>query len=427
MKTYLLVCSSMIPLLIIGCSDNRVDPPGNPLQLSVEDVGCAEAFLKFSLAASEIQRTLTFKRGDSTIATLTMIGQDSLFVDQGLLPKKTYTYTLAAGNWSAAAQATTMDTTSHNVTWETTMLGDGSSPVLYDVVILNDTLAYAVGEIYIRDSLGNIDPHAYNMVKWNGTSWQLMRIQFYTICGQSSRTSYPARAVFAFSETDMWIAMGGSQVARWNGTAQIATQCLPVSFSIRKLWGEHSNSLYAVGTLGTIMHYADGAWQQIASGTTVNINDIWGANTTSNGEPLILAAASNRYSAGELKLLQLNGTAPADTLEWSLQRRPLTVWFDSPNKIYVGGSGLFVGQPGRWKELTNLPNYAPARIRGTRKNNVWVVGSFGLCGHFNGLTWKSYPEVGLNGEYESVAVTETSIIAVGYADNRAVIVRGVLK
>jgi hypothetical protein len=392
----------------------------------VEDIGCTEASLRFSLEASERQRTIMLKRGDSTIASITMSGKDSLFVDEGLMPKNIYTYTLSNGNWSTTAQVTTMDTTSHNVTWQATKLGEGSSSVLYDVAIVNDTLAYAVGEIYIRDSLGNIDPHAYNMVKWNGTSWELMRIQFYTVCGQANRTPYPASAVFAFSATDIWIAMGGSQIARWNGTTQTATLCLPVSFSVKKLWGEHSNSMYAVGALGVIMYYTGGTWQQIESGTTVTINDIWGANTTSNGEPLILAAASNRYSAGELKLLQLNGTAPAETLEWSLQRRPLTVWFDSPNKIYVGGSGLFVGQPGRWKELTTLPNYVSACIRGTRKNNIWVVGAFGLCSHFNGTTWKTFPEVGLNGAYESVAVTETSIIAVGYADNRAVIVRGVL-
>ncbi|MGH2567306.1 MAG: hypothetical protein ACRDGA_03130 [Bacteroidota bacterium] len=36
------------------------------------------------------------------------------------------------------------DTTSHNFAWQTFVLGDGNS-ILYDVAIVNDTLAYAVG------------------------------------------------------------------------------------------------------------------------------------------------------------------------------------------------------------------------------------------------------------------------------------------
>ncbi|MBI3006249.1 MAG: hypothetical protein HYY49_12660, partial [Ignavibacteriales bacterium] len=41
------------------------------------------------------------------------------------------------------------DTTSHNFTWTIDTVGDGNSSVLYDVAIINDTLAYAVGEIYL--------------------------------------------------------------------------------------------------------------------------------------------------------------------------------------------------------------------------------------------------------------------------------------
>ena len=91
-----------------------VTPPTNPLQLTVEDVSCTEAFLKLTLAESETQKTITLKRGDSTIAIITMAGKDSLFIDEGLLPKHTYTYTLAAQSFTVTTQATTMDTTSHD-------------------------------------------------------------------------------------------------------------------------------------------------------------------------------------------------------------------------------------------------------------------------------------------------------------------------
>jgi len=52
-----------------------------------------------------------------------------------------------------------LDTTSHNFTWTLQRLGGASGSVLYDVAIINDTLTYAVGEMYLNDSTGQIDLH----------------------------------------------------------------------------------------------------------------------------------------------------------------------------------------------------------------------------------------------------------------------------
>ncbi|HEX9657216.1 MAG TPA: glucosyl transferase, partial [Bacteroidota bacterium] len=186
--------------------------------------------------------SVALSRDGNTLSTVHILSSDTLLIDEGLAPSTTYTYraSLTLDNnivvRSPDAQARTLDTTSHNWVFDPpVMLGDGSSSVLYDVVIINDTLAYAVGEIYKMDSLGNWDPNAYNLVKWDGSSWELMRIQFYTICGQPSRTPYPAKAIFAFSENDVWITSQGGQVARWDGTTQTATMCMPDPFVVNKL------------------------------------------------------------------------------------------------------------------------------------------------------------------------------------------------
>ena len=39
------------------------------------------------------------------------------------------------------------------------------------VTIVNDTLAYAVGEVFTIDSAGQESNPAYNLARWNGTSW----------------------------------------------------------------------------------------------------------------------------------------------------------------------------------------------------------------------------------------------------------------
>src|SRR5208283_1450615 len=191
--------------------------PTVPLQLTVESITCTEAVLNISLAAGETQRALTLYRGNSTIATMTMTGSDSVFFDDGLLPGKTYTYTLASSKWNASAQATTMDTTSHNWTWEVDTLGIANS-YLYDIAILNDTLAYAVGYIYLNDSTGKFDQQPYGVAVWNGARWQFKRVMAIGPTGAVSNLT--PSGILAFSAADIWFANGG--VFSWDGQSQNA-------------------------------------------------------------------------------------------------------------------------------------------------------------------------------------------------------------
>ncbi len=62
-----------------------------------------------------------------------------------------------------------MDTTSHNFTWQTFTFGEHSTSTLYDVAIIDENNIWAVGEIYMNDSLGNPDPIFITLLQWNGT------------------------------------------------------------------------------------------------------------------------------------------------------------------------------------------------------------------------------------------------------------------
>ncbi len=312
------------------------------------------------------------------------------------------------------------DTTSHNFTWTVDTLGDGNASNLKDVFILDENNIWAVGEIYLKDSTGQFDPNAYNLAQWNGVSWTLHRIQFYTICGQASRTPYPASAVWAFSETDIWIAMDGSQVARWNGSLQTATMCLPISFSINKMWAESPSSIYVVGSMGNILHYTGSSWEKIESGTTTDINDVWGVAQTT------LAVVSDRTQSGEYRILTIDPTGARDTLGWTLQRRLYGVWFSHESPIYECGSGVRQYVQGVWQEIS-LSNYFSTRVRGSSPSNIFVVGAFGFTAHYNGSTWREYPELRFSdGSLEGLAVSERLILAVGYAGTKAIVIRGTM-
>jgi hypothetical protein len=173
-----------------------------------------------------------------------------------------------------------MDTTSHNFTFETyTFGGNGGSCVLYDVAIIGENNIWAVGDISISDTSIN-GYTTYNAVHWDGNNWELLRVMFYSICGQQHQDAYPASSIFAFSESDIWIAMRGSQVARLNKTTQLATYCIPVS--VRKLWGTGNQSIYAVGVNGQIARYNGSQWGRIESGTDGIITDVWGVTDDIN-------------------------------------------------------------------------------------------------------------------------------------------------
>jgi hypothetical protein len=317
-----------------------------------------------------------------------------------------------------------MDTTSHNFTWQTFEFGQHSSSVLYDVAIINENNIWAVGEIYMNDSLGQPDPYAYNVAHWDGSKWGLLRVMFYAGCSNPTvMVPYPASSVIVFDENDIWITMYGDQVARLNGTIQIETHCMPVSFSINKIWGSSGNNLYVVGTKGTIIRYNGTIWARMTSGTEVDIQDIWGITNSSNEVEFILCAVSYVAEPGEHKILRINNVNRIDTIHWVSDRRVHSVWFNSKEKLYACGGGIFFGLAPNynWIEQTDVPLYFTERVRGNGKNDLFVVGHFGLLTHFNGTTWKTYPEAASALVYTSVDMKNNLMVTVGYTQTKAII------
>jgi hypothetical protein len=347
---------------------------------------------------------------------------DMILIDTNLVPNHTYTYQAqlpapASGGRSLTAygsplQVRTMDTTSHAWTFTTTILGDGSSSVLYDVAIINDTCVWAVGEIY-QDGV------TYNAAKWDGQQWVLERI-LYPYQGQQYYGQL--HSIFVFSGNDLWV--GSNQPMHWNGSTWQTFDLSATIWNgwINKMWGSSSYDFYIVGNSGAIAHYTSSSWTKIESGTTASVNDIWGE--IENGASIIYGAATNISSAGERTLLKIT-SSNVTKMEWQPQQQLSSVWFMSQRKMYIGGGGLFTGTLRQWKEIFDLPLYFSNKIRGTGNNNVWVVGAYGLCGHFNGKTWHSYQEVALpNGTYEGLTVSSSTIIAVGQSGSQAVVTIG---
>ncbi|MDI6768005.1 MAG: glucosyl transferase, partial [Bacteroidota bacterium] len=327
---------------------------------------------------------------------------------------------------------TTMDTTSHDFSWDITYLGDGASSVLRDVCIINDTCVWAVGEINCKDSLGNW-MSMYNAARWDGKKWHKFRIPFLMNYGTSvfidSTTSISS--VYAPLSNDVWFCNGAV-------TRLVNNSWMKMNFLLsegpgraNKMWGTSSNNMYFVADLGRITHWNGVSWRRLESGTTLDIQDIWGGKNEKTGLWEVLAVAGNYYISNERKILHISGTnvtALSDSgINWALNG----VWFSRGKRYWVVGTGIwekpFSLKTSRWKGGPNIvTTYTTNAIRGTEINNVFICGAFGEILHFNGISWQSFhSRTALSaGQYLSIAVQSNTVYAVGYQSPRAVVARG---
>ncbi len=412
-------------LIATGSCNDDILPPQKPvvIQLSTDDVGVTEAWIK--VTTNDAKGTFALTRDSITVAANLHSPIDTIIHDEGLLPNHTYNY---FAETDTPLTITTMDTTSHNFTWQIDTLGDGDASALYDVAIINDTLAYAVGEIYKKDSTGQFETTPYNAAKWNGTKWELMRIKFRLDYGTSIVYTYTTiSAIFAFTPNDIWFChyVGGVTRYKDGNWVMMEFPLFDGPGGANKIWGVSSSNLYFVGSNGRITHYNGSTWQKLQSGTTLNIYDIWGAYNSKKAGHEILAVATNLTTTRERKILSINGTSVTTISDNPITRELTGLWFIPNRHYYVVGEGIFekhILSDTSWKDNGfDISNYYTTKITGNDINDVFIVGSFGECLHFNGVSWKSFREgyTAINGSYGDTKTRGKLVITVGYVNNKA--------
>jgi hypothetical protein len=428
----------IIVLLLSSCKDRGVEPaPPKPVvTLTAEDIGVTEVWFSLKTQNVTLLSAVTVQRNNTTIAAFTLATNDTLLVDTTALPKQTYTYkAILQSDSSTPLQVTTMDTTSHNFTWQTFTFGGeagAGNSILNDVAIVNDTCAWAVGEINVLDSSGKIQNPPYNIARWDGKKWLLGSVSFPLYGFDCSIAgSYFGRgvSVYAFDASNVVLTDGGS-IIKWNGTSYSNYPCAinVLNGAIKKLWGTSPNDLYAVGTNGTMIHYAGSNWTKLESGTSATINDIWGVNQRT-GERTILCAVSEFLSPGDRRILSITPQNIVDTVAWTPQREIRSVWFQSSRNLFTAGEGIFQRNfLNQWKEFTATPRIYSNRVRGTALNDIVAVGEWGMVLHYNGSTWQYYDEFYGNLLWHSSDYKNRTLMAGGYAgsgvDGAAIILYG---
>jgi hypothetical protein len=400
--------------------------------LEIDEVDATEVWLNLQTENLLDKDVLQVYRNDSIIYNGTPGPADTTIYDSGLLPAQSYSYhaSLTRNNQvilkSNPQSITTMDTTGHKFQWSTyTFGGSYGSSDLRDVAIINENDIWAVGEIYADSAQPS---KRYNAVHWNGNEWELKRIP-YVYNGQPYY--HPLNFSFSFENGEVWF--GGNGIVKWDGnnyTNVEINQNVWGPIAINKIWGSSSSNVFIVGNEGSIAHYNENVWQKLNSGTDLNIKDIWGGVNPVTGKSEIVAIASSwPQSLVEVKLLRIENYLVYPVSVTGLPIAMTNIWFMPGKRYYLAGDGLYyirkLGET--WKRDPNLPLIFKTGIRGHGINDIFIVGSFGLVSHFNGMSWHHYMGNELpsfSGGFNQMDYKGDIMVAIGDIGSDALILMG---
>ena len=414
-------------LLLLSCSEPPSTPPPYvpTVFLSEEYAGVTHASLRLTFYDTTGAREYALRRDGALIMEGVMQTSDTVLVDTALFPARTYTYRAyrlrdgAVRDSSALLHVTTMDTTSHDFTWEITYLGDGQS-YLKDVFAISDTDVWAVGQIYLRDSTGGLNKK-YNAAHWNGREWKLHALPAITYYGDVTR-GIEITSVFAFSRDDVWMFSYVGAYIHWDGRDWKTRFVSERKGTVQKIWGRSSSDLYFVGTNGSITHYDGQKFEREESGTSYDLTGIWGNEKEvyvvgKSGREGIVLLSNNDKTWQRLYQIENEVTMPFSS-----------VWIDNQGFISIAGHGIIYFDR-FWQTPSDKvlkgdmgPLYFYIHDHnGSARNNIFAVGDWNYIIHYNGITWHhfkdmlTYPD-GNENVFSVHTLSSSSVWIVGASD-----------
>ncbi|MBZ0181527.1 MAG: hypothetical protein K8F60_03660 [Melioribacteraceae bacterium] len=174
MKKLILII--LLSFFFFSCKEEPTKPQTETnLTLEVLDKSCTEVWI--DVKANDQTNKLGSVCLNDEYRTQLYLKDTLVYLDE-LLPNKTYTIKLTNQDGiGTQTEFTTMDTTSHNFTWETFEFGgEGGSSYLRDVAIINENDIWAVGEIHTEETdqfdSNGVWIQPYNAVHWDGNTFE---------------------------------------------------------------------------------------------------------------------------------------------------------------------------------------------------------------------------------------------------------------
>jgi hypothetical protein len=205
--------------------------------------------------------------------------------------------------------------------------------------------------------------------------------------------------VFGNTPTDMWAVGDVGTVVHYDGQA---TTAVPggTSARLQDVWGTGPSDIWAVGSAGTVVHFDGHAFTTVAVGTTVDLdavftarpNDVWvggASGTLLHGDGTSFSPVTVPGLDPTTAILDLHGIAADD------------IWLcggQSPVNQQLGYVAHFDGHAWSPVDVLTVPGFfsqSVERIWELAPNDVWAtIGQLELRGggpkvfwHFDGTTW----------------------------------------
>jgi len=415
----------LMPLILSACDNNTIGPAKqiSGTTLSLENVSCIEAWLKIAKGDAPAGTKITLNRNDKEVLSFYLSGKDTVLCDENLSPSNTYTYqvflnqpNIAEGKTNTVT-ARTMDTTSHNITWQTWTFGQSNPSIFYNAAITNDNDIWTVGETYFWDSLGAYDPMPYNTYHWDGIQWERNKIN---ISFDDHSIIPPIYGIFTLPSSEKVIAVGSPCLQSYGKWKLFHLWEMGVLDSteggVTKVWGRNINEVYFCGRNGSAVFYDGGNFHKIDVNIKYDFGDIWGIiDKNDNSTEIYMPCVDIDGGSYKSKIFKITNKTKVDTINW-IGKEIATLWTNDGKIFYVGGYGMYENKRGYWQKTKMSRDEYICKIRGTDVNNIIACGVNGLVLHYNGISWHEYTDFSFARWY-SVSIKNNLIVLVGETVN----------
>ncbi|MCK6615994.1 MAG: hypothetical protein L6Q47_17300, partial [Ignavibacteriaceae bacterium] len=267
--------AAVIFLSFLGCQKptepQKLSPP--TVVLTPEDASCTEVWLRLQFSTEEPVNSVTLSRNDSIIYRNTIFPADTVFFDAVLEPNRVYLYKAVVTDqkgkkYDFKSEVRTLDTSSSDYVWQTFVFGQHIHSIIRDILVIDENNIWAVGSIYLKDSLGNDDFKKYNALHWDGTNWEILRIPYEYNGGVSYSELY---AISRFNENDLWF--GVSNIVELI-SGQYKPMVVPIEIFpslMNDMFVGENKKAYLLGNNGNLAHYNGSSWTKLESQTNLDL------------------------------------------------------------------------------------------------------------------------------------------------------------
>ena len=434
-KSYSIAFFFIFFLLLIFVShsckeDSPVIPPPplvlkDTITIAVTDVTHRSASLNVQCTMNNVQSLVRlyrlFNSSETLVSEFPITAQDTTIIDDnngtGLQLNTNYFYyavridtTGERKDTSNIVETATLDTTSHNYTWQEYVIGEWQS-ALYDVWGTDENNVYAVGII-------RMNGQNYSVLHYDGVEWSPIED---TVGGSS---------IFGVSSTDIWVVGGGVyhlENGEWTrkDAKSVNNQLIPLDAVLfnnspyTSVWGTSSSNLYLGNEWGKIIHWDGSKASVVSSSEGETIKNIDGISSD-----FIIGVGTDLTPPGIT--VYYNGLSwsnyPNVDNTYSLN----SVAIINQKNICFGGDGIFQTKRGGFSKIVSTGYYVRDIEYNKATGEIVAAGDFDGVHIYNGMRWKSFKEEITNSStsYFGIFTVNNKVFCVGRNNSQAVIVIG---